>query len=148
MTEIAIAAGAQASEKALDALVTNVGKMRDFVFIVNNLSGHDLRRTGSAGDSGSWPLGDVGKGQCKAGAFDRASMSVAVQYTAGNGSTIALSGSWPMIGSRKIALYKGKSAKNAWDEMPSGSDFNEGANRAMIKEKRGGYVYEFEIKSV
>ena len=122
--------------------------MRDFVFIVNNMSGHDLRRTGTAGDSGSWPLGDIEKDQCIAGYFDRASMSVAVQYTADDGSTIALAGSWPMLARRKIAIYRGQTAKYAWDKMPSGSDFNDGDNRAMIKEKRGGYIYEFEIKSL
>lgn len=151
---------AKAGEEAVSKVVNlitdksdkNPTENRDYVFVVNNLSDFDLRRTETAGNDGNWPLGDIKKGRCVASVLDRNSMSVAVQYTASDDKgtdgkkTIALAGSRPKIFSKRIGIYTGKSAKHAWNRMPVGSDFTDKyGNRAMVKEKRKGYVYEYHI---
>lgn len=154
-TSVEAKPGEEAVSKAVNLITDkSTPKYCEFVFVVNNLSDFDLRRTETAGNNGNWPLGDVMKGRCVASVLDRPHMSVAVQYTASDDDkgtdgkkTIALAGSRPgMTFGKRIAIYTGKSAKHAWNHMPKGSDFNDKyGNRALVKEKKGGYVYEYHI---
>lgn len=156
-TSVEAKPGELAVSKAVNLITDkSTPKYCEFVVVVNNLSDFDLRRTETAGNDGNWPLGDVMKGRCVASVLDRPNMSVAVQYTASDDDkgtdgkkTIALAGSRPKIFRKRIAIYTGKSAKHAWNQMPYGTDFTDKyGNRALVKEKKGGFVYEYHIVSL
>lgn len=143
-----VPAGFGAAEKAVDLLISQLGRMPDFVFVVNNQTDCDLRRTGSAGNYGSWPLPDIKKQECLAGGLDRYSMSLAVEYSADPDRTISLAGSWPRIGYRKIGIFRGSGAQYAWDHLSRGSIHNDDENEALIRKERGGYIYQYWIKNI
>lgn len=130
-----------------------------FMVVVNNKSGFDLQFSHKREELGRCPLGDmvIEKDHCVCcGLHKRPFISVAAQYEAvlDNDSvyklTVALAASWPIIGSRKISIYEGKSANHAWSNLKANnSDYISAAgNKGSIGEKENHVIYIFEIEKL
>ena len=114
-------AGNEAATVAVKQFTTFcIGSMPGFTFVVNNLTGYDLTLSEKYEVQGSWPLGNIKKGECAVAGFDQLNMSLAARYTAcfnQQKKSISLAGSWPVMGGRKIYTGEGIRAKDAWKRL-------------------------------
>ena len=144
--QFGVAAGNEAVTEAIDKFTKFcIGSMPGFTFVVNNLTECDLTL---AEVQGSWPLGNIKKGECAVAGFDQLNMSLAARYTGCVGdqqqNSISLAGSWPVLGNRKIYVGVGMKAKDAWHRLsevrqnwPVKEDADDRLNSAYIEVKRG-----------
>ena len=123
--QFGVVAGKEAATKAIEEFTTfNTGSMPGFTFVVNNLTGYDLTLSEKHEVQGSWPLGNIKKGECAVAGFDRLNMSLAARYSVcvdGQKKSISLAGSWPSMGHRKIYAGEGIKAKDAWKRLSEDS---------------------------
>ena len=158
--QFGVAAGNEATTKAINDFTTfSTGSMPGFTFVVNNLTGYDLTLSEKHEVQGSWPLGNIKKGECAVAGFDQLNMSLAARYTACVGQqkkSVSLAGSWPVMGSRKIFVGEGMKAKDAWKKMSENSQNwpvpDDGLNSAYIQEEQGhsgkSCVYIYVLRKV
>ena len=143
--------------------IFNTGSMPGFTVVINNLTGHDLTLAdGKHEVQGTWPLGNIKKGECAVAGFDKLSMSLAARYTAyidQHKKSISLAGSWPSMGSRKIFIGEGMKAIDAWKKLttdchnwPIREDADDRLNSAHIEVKKGisgkSCVYVFVLQNI
>ena len=152
LTPVDVKAGDGAAAAAVDKLVATGRPLLKFIIVVNNKTGFELKRTNSAGRYDSFPLSTIGKDLCLASFYDHEdSMRFGVQYTAPDCKpgvhTVALSGSWPAFGYRKIGVFGGKNADHAQQNLSAVSDCTDAfGNKATICQVNGRrYVYEYEL---
>ena len=151
LTHVTVKAEDGAAAVAVDQ-ITERHPASKFIIVVNNMTGYALTRTKSVGKLDSWPFGMIEKDKCVASFFDddSFSISVCVQYEARDLKpgvrTVALSGSWPLFGYRKIGVFAGKNADYAWKNLRPVSDCTDTfGNKATIREVNNSYVYEYEL---
>ena len=151
LTHVTVKAENGAAAVAVDK-ITERHPSSKFIIAVNNMTGYALTRTKSVGKLNSWPFSTIKKDECVASFFDddSVSISVCVQYEARDLKpgvrTVALSGSWPVVGYRKIGVFAGKNADYAWQNLKPVSDCTDAfGNKATIREVNNSYVYEYEL---
>ena len=120
--QFGVVAGNEAATEAIEKFnIFSTGSMPGFTFVVNNLTGYDLILSEKYKVEGSWPLGDIKKGECAVAGFDQLSMSLAACYSASVDDqlqkSISLAGIWPLIGSRKIYAGEGMKSIDAWKRL-------------------------------
>ena len=153
--QFGVAARKEAATKAIEMFTTfNTGSKPGFTFIVNNLTGYDLTLSETYEVQGSWPLGNIKKGECAVAGFDQFYMSLAARYTAHVDQqikSVSLAGSWPLIGMRKIYTGEGMTAKGAWKRLSEHSQrpVADRLNSAYIQvERRKSCVYIYELRKL
>ena len=120
--QFGVVAGNEAVAEAIEKFtILNTGSMPGFTFVVNNLTGYDLTLTEKYKEQGSWPLGNIKKGECAVAGFNRLSMSLAASYSAcaddQQQKSISLAGSWPSLGRQKIYAGEGMKSIDAWKRL-------------------------------
>ena len=122
--QFGVPADEEAAAQAVDSFqIFNTGSLPRFTVVIRNLTGHELTLAEKYELQGTWPLGNIKKGECAVAGFDRLYMSLAARYTAyidQQKKSISLAGSWPSMGSRKIFIGEGMKAIDAWKRMSTG----------------------------
>ena len=150
--QFGVVAGKEAATEAVEKFTTfHIGSMPLFNFVVNNLTGYDLTLTEDKVEvQGSWPLGNIKKGECAVAGFNRLHMSLAVRYTAcvnQQHKSISLAASWPVVGDNKTYVGEGMTAFAGWRELskdcqnwpvPEGAD--DKLNSAYIQKVEGNVI--------
>lgn len=151
LTHVAVEVADGASDAAVDKLI-ETGRSSRFIIVVNNKTGYTLTRKNSRGKLDSWPFGTIKKDECVSSFFEHEKfMSFCVEYTAPDLKpgvhTVTLSGSWPLVGYRKIGVFGGRNADHAWKNLKSVSDCADTfGNKATIRQvSHRSYVYEYEL---
>ena len=69
--QFGVAAGNEAATEAIERFTNfSTGSMPGFTFVVNNLTGYDLKLSEKYERQGRWPLGNIKKGECAVAGFD------------------------------------------------------------------------------
>jgi hypothetical protein len=149
-------------DTTFDKIVSPIRFERKYTVIVANKTGKTLERVGAYNDykdSSNWPLGDIAPNTAVGQQFDgnpyNGSFSFASNYRVEPGKNIQLAATYPIIGSRKIALgginQDGNGpAKETWDGRTYGND--KSLNNppleayASIKQKDGSLIWYYEVK--
>lgn len=116
----------------------------DFTFVIRNNTEWTLKRTGAVNDSSSWPFEDIEPKMIDIKLMSAKSFSFAAKYALPH-REIVIGASYPLIGSKKIAMEWSADAKKTWDNMDDGMDKSADSNRAYITEANGKLIWIFEI---
>ena len=81
--QFGVVAEKESATEAVERFTTFcTGSMPSFTFVVNNLTGYDLTLSEKHEVQGSWPLGNIKKGECAVAGFNKHNMSLAAHYSA------------------------------------------------------------------
>jgi len=126
-------------------LVQDVTK---FNIVIVNRSYLRMIRTGSYNNSGQWPAKDVSEVSSEVASISDSSFSFAASYKLQHSSrVVTLAASWPMVGSRKIAIHAGTaesamSPRELWERLDNSDDKESETCRAFIADKSFTYVIQ------
>jgi len=141
-------------QKTVDILQESLGDIQkgisellsrnDFTFIIRNNTSYKLKRTGAYNDSSNWPFEDIAPQVIDIKLMKAKSFSFAAKYTWLD-QEIVIAASYPLLGSRKIAMEWSDDSKKTWNNMSDSSDKSAGTNRSYLTEKDGKPIWIFEI---
>ena len=152
-----VKAGKLAKETAVTRLLKSSEKSptSKFIFAVNNMTDHDLVRSGSSGGD-SWPFSFIQKNECVAALFDHSYFkNLNVVFTADDDKpglrTVMLYAHWPLMGNRDIGIYAGKTeCANSWYKVnwQKIHDHQLDRNQAAVINPGTHYRFEYDINQL